>query len=99
MEEKVFVGNCKTITTQYGNMTGVGFKEEDLKMLLEKLNGGWVNLTLKHNKEGKPYLELNQYNGGSTGAKKEKSDTVKQTKRDIEDSVAQACTSDDDLPF
>lgn len=98
-QEKKFVGSCKTVETQYGNLISIGLKEEDLKMLLEHLNGGWVNLTLKTSQaSGKPYLELNQFTAKS-GASKEKSEdaSVRKTKDDVQKQIEKDCN--DDLPF
>jgi len=66
MSDKVFCGNAKIITTQYGEMTKISFSESDLKKLMENLDNGWVNTVLKEKKnkvEGKPthYLEVDNW--------------------------------------
>lgn len=66
MEEKVFCGNGKIITTKYGEMTKISFSETDLQKLKDNLDGGWVNTVLKEKKnkiEGKPthYLEVDKW--------------------------------------
>lgn len=66
MEEKVFCGNGKIITTKYGEMTKISFSESDLQKLKDNLDGGWVNTVLKEKKnkvEGKPthYLEVDKW--------------------------------------
>jgi hypothetical protein len=80
--EKVFCGNGKVITTQYGEMTKISFSAQDLEKLQANLENGWVNTVLKAKKEpveGKPthYLEVDKWrpSGDSTpkqnGAPKE----------------------------
>ena len=65
-EEKIFCGNGKIITTQYGEMTKISFSESDLKKMLANLENGWINTVLKKKKEpqeGKPthYLEVDKW--------------------------------------
>lgn len=62
-EEKVFCGNGKIVTTQYGDMTKISFSKDDLEKLQNNLENGWVNTVLKKKQnivEGKPthYLEV-----------------------------------------
>ena len=62
-KEKIFCGNGKVITTQYGDMTKISFSEKDLRTMLDNLENGWINTVLKEKKnkvEGKPthYLEV-----------------------------------------
>ena len=40
MEDKIFCGNGKIITTKFGDMTKISFSEKDLKTMLESRNGG-----------------------------------------------------------
>jgi hypothetical protein len=66
MEEKVFCGNGKVITTKFGDMTKISFSEKDLQTLKNNLSNGWVNCVLKEKKnkvEGKPthYLEIDNW--------------------------------------
>ena len=66
MEDKIFCGNAKIITTQYGDMTKISFSASDLEKLQGALENGWVNTVLKEKKnkvEGKPthYLEVDTW--------------------------------------
>lgn len=66
MSEKIFCGSGKVITTKYGPLTKISFREDDLNVLRDNLNNGWVNLVLKEKKnktEGKPthYLEVDKW--------------------------------------
>jgi hypothetical protein len=66
--EKIYGGNAKMITTQFGDIWKVSQNRSDLEKLLKYMNENdceWVNLDIKEkpNKvEGKPthYLELYQ---------------------------------------
>jgi hypothetical protein len=66
--EKIYGGNAKMITTQFGDIWKVSQNRSDLEKLLKYMNDNdteWVNLDIKEkpNKvEGKPthYLELYQ---------------------------------------
>jgi len=87
MEDKIFCGNAKIITTQYGEMTKISFSQSDLEKLQNSLDNGWVNTVLKEKKnkvEGKPthYLEV---------------DTWKPEKQ--EGAIASGGENKDDLPF
>ena len=42
-EEKIYCGNAKKVTTQFGDILKLSFTEEDLKKLQESLDNGWVN--------------------------------------------------------
>ena len=62
-KEKVFCGNAKIITTQYGDLTKISFNRDDLRALTNNLKNDWVNAVIKKKQnpvEGKPthYLEI-----------------------------------------
>lgn len=58
--EKVYVGRATEAETKFGGVeTRIGFSADDLTKLQNNLNEkGWVNVTLKKSKEGKPYLQV-----------------------------------------
>jgi len=63
---KIYLGNGKKISTQYGEMMKLSFSEEDVKKLQDNLKNGWVNVDVKERKEPSKggmthYLELNEY--------------------------------------
>ena len=60
---KVFVGNAKAKENKFGGKEVViGLQQKDLDTLQQHLNGkGWVNVVLKSNKEGKPYLQIDTW--------------------------------------
>ena len=66
--EKIYGGNAKMITTQYGDLWKVSQNRTDLERLLKYMNDNdteWVNLDIKEKPqkvEGKPthYLEVYQ---------------------------------------
>lgn len=62
-QTKVFVGNCKVKTNNFNEKeTNIGFTAENLETLKSHLNEkGWVNVTLKTSKEGKPYLQVDTW--------------------------------------
>jgi hypothetical protein len=57
---KLYVGRTTERENKFGEVeTQIGFTQEHINTLQEHLNDkGWVNVTLKKSKEGKPYLEL-----------------------------------------
>ena len=66
MSDKVYCGNGKIVTTQYGELTKISFSQSDIEKLQENLDNGWVNLVLKEKRnpvEGKPthYLEVDTW--------------------------------------
>lgn len=66
MADKIFCGNGKIITTQYGELVKISFSKKDLETMLANLTNGWINTALKEKKnkvEGKPthYLEVDTY--------------------------------------
>lgn len=64
MAEKQFAKgvNVKSVQTQYGEIIKIGINVETIKE--NPSNNGWVNIDIKHSKEGKVYQELNTYSGG-----------------------------------
>ena len=70
-DEKIFCGNGKIITTQYGDMTKISFSKSDLEKMMQNLDNGWINTVLKKKKEpqeGKPthYLEVDKWKPDAT---------------------------------
>ena len=61
--QKLFVGLAKVRDNNFGGKeTNIGFQQKDLDLLSSKINAkGWVNLTLKTSKEGKPYLQIDTW--------------------------------------
>jgi len=55
---KKFVGNVKVINTQYGELIKIGISQQDFEKYQKN---GWVNCLLKKGKEGKYYLELDEF--------------------------------------
>jgi hypothetical protein len=58
--EKVYVGRTTEATNKFGELeTRIGFTADDIQKLTDNLNEkGWVNVTLRKSKEGKPYLQV-----------------------------------------
>lgn len=58
--EKIYVGRTTEATNKFGELeTRIGFTADDIKKLTDNLNDkGWVNVTLRKSKEGKPYLQV-----------------------------------------
>ena len=54
--------NVKSVKTQFGEIVKIGINLE--KFCTNPDNNGWVNLELKHSKDGKPYLTLDTHKGG-----------------------------------
>ena len=54
--------NVKSVKTQFGEIVKIGINLE--KFRTNPDNNGWVNLELKHSKDGNPYLTLDTYKGG-----------------------------------
>jgi len=89
--DRIFCGNGKIITTQFGEMVKISFSEKDLKTMLANLENGWINTVLKEKKnkvDGKPthYLEVDKWKAeGSLGR--------------VEDKKMHSIEPDDSLPF
>ena len=68
--EKLYVGLAKTRDNNFGGKeVNIGFQQKDLDLLASKLNGkGWVNVTLKSSKDGKPYLQIDTWQPKGAGA-------------------------------
>lgn len=94
--EKLFVGNYKTRSTSFGEIESIGFKKEDLELMLKHCTGGWVNIDLKQSKDGKKYMEINTYQPKGKDA-----NTPPPSKDEIADREAQIqqAVEDDELPF
>lgn len=54
--------NVKSVKTQFGEIVKIGINLE--KFCTNPDNNGWVNLELKHSKDGNPCLTLDTYKGG-----------------------------------
>lgn len=93
--DKKFVGNVKTAQTSFGEIIKLGFKVEDLEMLMKEVKGGWVNIDLKSSQKGGYYMEVNDF-VPTKGAGKSAQPAM--TKDDRAAAVAQAQV-EDDLPF
>lgn len=44
--DKIYVGNAKTVTTQFGDILKVSMSADDLTTLQENLSNGWVNFDI-----------------------------------------------------
>ena len=79
-DDKIFCGNGKNITTQYGDLLKLSFSKEDIQTLVEqseKSESGWVNVNVKKRREPSEkgtthYLEVDTWkpNGGTSGTAK-----------------------------
>lgn len=62
MTDKLFVGSAKTKTLPFGDITIIGFKQDDLDLMAKYMNdNGYCNVEVKTSREGKPYVEINTY--------------------------------------
>jgi hypothetical protein len=67
--EKIYCGNAKIITTQFGELTKVSFSKDDINKIVKHMKDNsldWANLVIKEKKdkvEGKPthYLEIDNW--------------------------------------
>jgi len=52
MADKIYVGNGKSRTTEYGDKMGLSFSKADLEVMINNLNEkGYINLNLNERKE------------------------------------------------
>ncbi|NCP66781.1 hypothetical protein GW756_00545 [bacterium] len=72
-EEKIYVGNGKKITTQYGDLMKLSLTAEDLEKMQANLSNGWINLNVKERREPSAggmthYLEVDTWkpSGGNS---------------------------------
>lgn len=49
--DKQYVGNGKTITTQFGDILKMSMTADDLKVLQDNLSNGWVNFDVLKRRE------------------------------------------------
>ncbi len=70
-EEKIYVGNAKKITTQYGDLMKLSMTAEDVEKMQANLSNGWINVNIKERREPSAggmthYLEVDTWkpNGG-----------------------------------
>ena len=58
MADKIYVGNGKSRTTEYGDKMGLSFSKADLEVMMNNLNEkGYINLNLNERKETWKYGE------------------------------------------
>ncbi len=50
-DEKIYVGNAKKITTQYGDLMKLSLTAEDVEKMQQNLNNGWINIVVKERRE------------------------------------------------
>ena len=46
MADKIYCGSGKVIETKYGKMLKLSFREEDIDILRQNLDNGWVNVNV-----------------------------------------------------
>lgn len=73
MADKVFFGNVKEITNDYGTMYNIGITQDDINKL-EFNDKGFANVTLKKSKNDKWYMEIPQYEKKESKGKTEQKD-------------------------
>lgn len=65
MSDKLYCGNGKIINTQFGRQLKLSLTAEDVRVLEENLNNGWVNIDVKKKRDENakfPYfLEVNTW--------------------------------------
>ena len=102
-DEKIYVGNAKKITTQYGDLMKLSITAEDLEKMQQNLNNGWININIKERCSPSAggmthYLEVDtwQPNGGEGTPKKEDAPAADKNSAPI---PPQDELSPEDLPF
>jgi hypothetical protein len=89
--DKKFIGRVQQIQTKYGEMVKIGIPEKEF---VQHIKNGWVNMVLKKNKEGKMYLEIDDFEP------KEKRETSHTPKKEQEQfHVGRGPDVDNSLPF
>jgi hypothetical protein len=62
MADKVFVGNVKTVKTQYGEIIKLGINTTDIKKMQDNLDQrGWVNLEILTKRDGGKYMVVDDH--------------------------------------
>lgn len=80
-DEKIYVGNGKKITTQYGDLMKLSLTAEDVEKMQANLSNGWININIKERRSPSAggmthYLEVDTWKpnseqgGGSDAAPK-----------------------------
>jgi hypothetical protein len=101
-EEKIFVGNGKKITTQYGDLMKLSITAEDLEKMQANIDNGWLNLNVKERREPSAggmthYLEVDTWKPNS--AKGGGDDTKNEAPKAAKPAPAQDDLQPEDLPF
>ncbi len=101
MSEKIYVGNAKKITTQFGDLMRLSLTADDIEKMQQNLDNGWINIVIKERRSPSAggmthYLEVdtwkpnNQQNTDSASSRT----ADEAPKNSVEDDFAP-----EDLPF
>ncbi len=79
-DQKVYVGNAKSIKTQYGDLLKLSLTAEDVEKLQGNLDNGWVNVVVKERREPSAsgfthYLEVDTWKPSGDRAPQESTST------------------------
>ena len=65
-DERIYVGNAKKITTQYGDLMKLSLTAEDVEKMQQNLDNGWINVVIKERRSPSAggmthYLEVDKW--------------------------------------
>jgi hypothetical protein len=89
MSDKKFIGNVKVVNTKFGELIKIGIPEKDF---VQHIKNGWVNMVLKKGQKGNYYLEIDDFQPGT-------SHTAKNTGQFVTQKEVIPSPDDNDLPF
>ena len=97
-QERIYVGNAKKITTQYGELMKLSITAEDIEKMRQNLNNGWVNIVIKERKTPSAggmthYLEID------TWKPQKQTENQKNPSSSEPDFLSEDDFSPEDLPF
>lgn len=95
-DEKIYVGNAKKITTQYGDLMKLSITAEDLEKMQANLSNGWINI--KECREPSAggmthYLEVDTWKPNTEAG------SAQQNSKPAKAAPAQEDIQPEDLPF
>lgn len=98
-DEKIYVGNAKKITTQYGELMKLSITAEDIEKMQQNLSNGWINIVVKERRSPSAggmthYLEVDTWKPQNQEGGEKAQEAAKSAPAPAGDDL-----SPEDLPF
>lgn len=93
---KKFVGNVKVINTKFGEMLKISISEKDFQ---ECQKNGWLNMLFKKTKDGRYYLENDDWTPEKAEPSHEPKNSMSVNKEKLREALNNRPPVDGSLPF